>query len=916
MTILFSIDAIIDAITDNRIILTANNRQRNQILQAYNQLQVHKTSDMSSWRKPIILTLQQWVNKQWQNLCFEEPSTAHQSIADTWQRTLLWEQAITKTAIATTLLQSKQMANMADTALNTLANWQYDIEQLGACQNENSDSLNNTQIFLKWLLHFQEGLKKANLITEEGVRTILINAFNESILTPQENVLLYGFDEFPPLTQTLLRTALPEYKLLKPTPAKGLTTRRTSADSETDEMRAAALWVSEILATNPSAMIGIIIPELGQVRDKIERVFSEVFEPLMFETSTPRYTPALNFSAGLPLGQTPIIFTALELLALHNSKFSTDRICNLLQNNFWNNHIESDEKNRSINVIFKTALITKLRDLNIQQISSSELRSQAQQLSEMMPEVNQTLNKKLQLAAQISLHRTKKYSINTWLDKVNTLLEQLGWPGERRLDSLEYQQLTLWYQLQESLLRVDCVQAMFTFSETITLLKNSANKMHFQPQTTSSPVQILGALEGAGLNFTHCWIMGMHNRQWPNLPRPNPLLPYDIQRQFNMPHASAVRELEYAERLTEGYKTCANEVVFSYASSEDGESLSPSHLISDIVFTPLNHILTKPAQTTQQLNYLNIKNSQVLEPINCSYGPIITKTQVKGGAGLFKDQSICPFTAFAKRRLGAQNPLTPSNGFSAIERGNMLHEALADVWDELYDQSTLIDMNKDTLSLLITSACDMTVKKLQKKRGPTLGNRLCQIETERLYQQVSLWLEIEKKRNDFTIEAIEQKRSVTFAGLEFDLRVDRIDKLPSGKLLIIDYKTGESSPNSWKNESFTEPQLPLYACTLGGESSAIAFVVINANKQSMQGWEDETHYLGLNKPEKENWEGQCEQWGSTLTRLAESFIKGYSAVEYIHNKYQDYDAHLNGLTRILEMDAVQLYARKMQRKVS
>ena len=46
------------------------------------------------------------------------------------------------------------------------------------------------------------------------------------------------------------------------------------------EMRAAALWSKQQLEQNPAAMIGIIVPNLGQCRDQVERVFVEVFEPL------------------------------------------------------------------------------------------------------------------------------------------------------------------------------------------------------------------------------------------------------------------------------------------------------------------------------------------------------------------------------------------------------------------------------------------------------------------------------------------------------------------------------------------------------------------------------------------------------------------------------------------------------------
>src|SRR5208337_4935902 len=43
------------------------------------------------------------------------------------------------------------------------------------------------------------------------------------------------------------------------------------------------------------------------------------------------------------------------------------------------------------------------------------------------------------------------------------------------------------------------------------------------------------------------------------------------------------------------------------------------------------------------------------------------------------------------------------------------------------------------------------------------------------------------------------------------LRLDRIDRLNDGSLLVIDYKTGDVSPKSWDLPRPDDVQLPLYA---------------------------------------------------------------------------------------------------------
>ena len=55
--------------------------------------------------------------------------------------------------------------------------------------------------------------------------------------------------------------------------------------------------------------------------------------------------------------------------------------------------------------------------------------------------------------------------------------------------------------------------------------------------------------------------------------------------------------------------------------------------------------------------------------------------------------------------------------------------------------------------------------------------------------------EYEATRVPFTVLETEEKTSVSIAGLTLNLRLDRIDRLNDGSLLVIDYKTGDVSPN-------------------------------------------------------------------------------------------------------------------------
>ncbi len=92
-----------------------------------------------------------------------------------------------------------------------------------------------------------------------------------------------------------------------------------------------------------------------------------------------------------------------------------------------------------------------------------------------------------------------------------------------------------------------------------------------------------------------------------------------------------------------------------------------------------------------------------------------------------------------------------------------------------------------------------------------MPRRYLELEEQRLTRLVSEWLDYEATRIEFEVTETEAERTVHLAGLTFDLRLDRIDRLNDDSLLVIDYKTGQVSPKSWELPRPDDVQLPLYA---------------------------------------------------------------------------------------------------------
>jgi ATP-dependent helicase/DNAse subunit B len=177
-------------------------------------------------------------------------------------------------------------------------------------------------------------------------------------------------------------------------------------------------------------------------------------------------------------------------------------------------------------------------------------------------------------------------------------------------------------------------------------------------------------------------------------------------------------------------------------------------------------------------------------------------------------QSQCPFKAFANARLAAQSWEPAQAGLTPSQRGTLLHEVLHAVWagpplgirnhtdlGRLSDLRTWVDAH-------VQRVFESKIRPSSRDRLPA---RYLELEQQRLTRLVTQWLEYESTRIPFEVIQTEACRTETIAGLTVDLRLDRLDRLNDGSVLVIDYKSGNVSPKSWDLPRPDDVQLPLYA---------------------------------------------------------------------------------------------------------
>ncbi|MAZ87876.1 MAG: hypothetical protein CL693_09535 [Cellvibrionaceae bacterium] len=869
---LFNIQPLLNPIAGNALILTPNSRLRNKLVEAYNQHRSAATPTDKVWPAARVYSINEWISETYAHLLDRGAVELPLSIADEFCQTQLWLRVIESDSAGAELINPLKLAADAHTAYKTLIKWDLNPTDLKA-----QDGLALEQ----WSTHFEQLLAASDLTTHEQVHRLICELLENKTQAGETALCMVGFDDIPPLTQRLFDALSDDQSKIDPLPKeKASAGSIESFGSKEEEILAAAEWSLSILSSNPDAVIGIISPELGQIRSLTERTFIEVFEPHFSLPETPRYTLPFNFSAGVPLGSTPFVRDTLQLLQLNGYRNPIERLRNILMSPFWSIA-------EPIALILDNQLAQHIRD----DLKTSQLRhmvhthSQKNWEQPSLTEQWQTLNAQLQDIETLSRQQAPSMPASRWAALYESQLRKLGWPGDRRLDSNEYQQMNQWYELLEKFCFLDQLDLPLTNHEALDKLGQLASGVHFQPQTPESPIQILGILEGSGLQFTHCWVMGMSQQCWPPTAEPNPLIPLQLQRKLAMPHADADRELLYAERLTQGYSRCATEVIFSYATTAEGNPQHKSPLLESFEEKPV-----KPPALSQWQRYKN-SNTSTLEWVNTGTAPAVGKDELKklrGGSQIFKNQAISPFAAFALQRLGAQSPQQKATGFTAIQRGDILHNALSDIWLKLQSQQKLKETSTQHLRQLIEECVVKHVKTITRKEPDVFGDVYTQLEIERQIRLISQWLDLEKQRTPFTVAANEESVEVEFAGIPLKLRLDRMDKLSSGELVLIDFKTGTPHPKQWGTDRPEEPQLPLYCLCYNADIDAIMFAQINTTEIAckglgvlptpIEGLLDAAKGDSLSLPT--DWQEIQQHWRQSLENLAQEFLQGDCSLEF------------------------------------
>ncbi len=873
-------------------VVTANRRSAQALTDSFNRYQ--QSRQHTVWQAPDILPFASFLERIYINVLYSGTNAEFPLLLTAVQAHMLWERIIQSDKTGGELLNITHTARLAFEAWQLLHTWRLSDDFIHYPLNEDSIT------FRDWTEAYQKQIDENNLIDPACLGELISAMCAQGVIRRPDELYCYGFDHFTPQQIAVLNSLkasgssvwlIPPLVIERGSSGDGYayTVQRVCYTDGQDEIYHAAVWARSRLEADPSVSIGIVVPALTHWRNALQRIFSEVMQPDVCAALPQPYQQhsshlPFNISLGLPLLDYPLVDTALTVLMLASQAIDYDCISDMLRSPF----IGGGET--EINA--RALLDTQVRRHAAPNLTLEQFVAILQMTCDGRHHISRfgaecpVLIKHFSLLFDFCQHDVpQKAQHADYAKLILQMLQIIGFPGERTLDSREYQTRQKFHEAVADLATLDRVIPQTDFAGAVRRLSHIVSNTLFQPQTPPVPIQILGVLEATGLAFDHLWVMGLSDEQWPLRPRANPFLPYALQKKSRMPMGSATEAFAFSQRLTDGWMNSASEVVLSHPKFNNGTDaleISPSPLIRSI---PECNIDLPRYQSHRDL----IIQRAHLERIVDNHGLHVTKHEAGGGVAVIKDYAACPFRAWARHRMAADSMDEPYVGLNAMERGILVHQVLASVWHRLGSKQALVDINQGDLDRILAAASGDAVRSIKQKRPYALSDRLLSVERGRLIRLVCEWLEVERDREDFTIAAIEQSLVIQIGELKLKGRMDRVDQLANGMLLIIDYKTRRYNVEAMLGERPDEPQLPLYLVMANPplpDAAGVAFASIKSADMGFSALVNGDGVLpGVSTFNKTGagqafatWVELCDQWNSVFLQLASGFMEGDARV--------------------------------------
>lgn len=875
-------EAMFAALHSDMVIITPTQRLTRQLQLDY--AEYHLKRGQRAWNSLPVSSLETWLARLW-NRCREQTLLAGDALLprllQDHEERAIWQRIIVASERAESFIQLANTARSAQLAWRTSSQWGIPPATWPSPLNEDCTT------FSDYAEQFATWLARHNLIDAARLPDALLGVLPmlREYLVP--HVALLDFDVLPPQVERFFLQLCKhgircEHWRLRSSDTvdvgidTGIDTSvdasrvlRVACADDQSEWYLAARWSRALLTADVSARVGIVVPNLIAQRETIERIFREVLSPTSVTAATQQL---FHVASGAVLASLPDVRCVWLLLDWSRAPLSYGEFAQLWLSPFWGSGAAERVERMRAEALLRNACEAK--------VSLASLREKRHELEAANCALSATWTA-LDALSQCVESWSETASPRQWLDAVSALLNAVAWQPVTPDDVHEH-----WRQLLERFAALSNVLGEITLEQACTSLRLLADETRLTDDNLLAPVQLIGPHDTHGVAFDYCWVTGCDDDSLPAAPKPNPFIPFTLQRRLNVPGTSSHSMLQEGRRFVQRIGMLADRAVFSYPKQIADRELHASPLISHL--PPCD-----PERLPQwrELTWWEAIRKSMRHEIwfDVAAPNLASNSLVAGGAAVFEDQAACPFRAYVRHRLFARDVDVPRFGLSARDRGIVLHNALHRLWQQLHDHENLLRvLAQHAHHAIINSAVTQAINALRLRRPLTLSPALAALEQQRLRALLDNWLSIEQQRAPFVVTEMEAERVLAVGPLRIRARMDRVDRVGDG-FAVVDYKTAPASANDWLGPRPNQPQLPLYGMQLGSELVALLFAVVKAGDSSFIGTSCDAQLVPNVKSFVEdnrlsaggtiNWQQQLAQWQADLTQLAADFSSGVATID-------------------------------------
>lgn len=622
-----------------------------------------------TWPTAPVRTLNAWMSELWEEGMLLQSNPPFLRPLRPAEEQLIWED-ILRSHARHLPLDVPATAELARNSWKLLCDWHLPLAGTEWSTSEDSRAFHN------WAMEFRTRCDQNGWFSSAELSKHVASLVNEGQVEIPQELELCGFLEPSPAQEQFFEALRKRGTRIQEMPLPNHTEKRfrLGVTNISREIRVAAEWARRILQSDPEAerrsfRIGVIVPDIGNLRRHVERVFSEVFHPQAWLYPDQDSKRLFNISLGLPAGDYPIIQSALQVLSIDPREIPIEEASRLLLSPFLPGFAEERSSRALLDVALRSRgeQYATLKDLSYLAKKENTLHHcplLASLFDAWQAQYADLGGRKKPSEWAKSLSHLLQSKIRRDDGDVALKTQRISWPGSWHSISAEYQTYTVWEELMSALVELDGVCGSITRQRAVTILRRMASGTLFQPETEPAPVQILGVLEAMGLSFDYLWMMGMHDDAWPPPCEPAPFVPIRLQRRKGLWRSTPEGMLRHAQTLSDRLLRSSPTVVVSHSKREGDADRRVSPLFAGL---PEVSEEDMGVSTIQSLGEW-IQHSSKMEIIEDHRGLPFTDGKVRGGTRLFGLQATCPFRAFAELRLGATMPGTAQPGLDARDR--------------------------------------------------------------------------------------------------------------------------------------------------------------------------------------------------------------------------------------------------------